>query len=417
MGDQQPFKILGLCNGSIGGNSEIVLKVALQSLQEASARPTSVSWIHVPSVMIPRNPKPLKSAVDISLGNVKSMKAGVSAPAAGSGAVAAIDAADDRRAVLDAILDADALVFATPVYSHQPPGFLKAVIDRILGPFADAAFVQRAMERKAAGDPKFRDQPVDTRVLKPRAVGFLVVAGSPQFDQITMALPTLHQFVYPIHGKVVDQIVLRGFASPGSVIYKSNGEAVERARELGRNVASQLGKSFDDAEYLGPTPEGACPHCHLAKFDYFGGEANEIGCLVCGTHGNLVVGEDGKITPVWPESGNEWSCITMDGKRIHCDHIQEASAAEASALQAFPPAKFEEIKKGYLDIDIAKTPLPSQQQPQKPPQNGDIGSDEAAHGWRKVKELWVSIKDSCLGRDNGSSKSTKWDSSKGELSA
>jgi multimeric flavodoxin WrbA len=298
--------------------------------------------------MIPRNPKPLKSAADISLGSVATMKTGISIPE---------DLVDDRGAILDAILDADALIFATPVYSHQPPGFLKAVTDRILGPFTDAAFVQSALERKQAGDPKFKDQAIDVRVLKPRVVGFLAVSGSPRNEHITMALPTLHQFVYPIHAKVVDQVVLPGFASPGSVIFKDGGWAVERAKMLGRNVASQLGKEFDNAVYLGAEPAGSCPYCHLAKLDFFGGSGNEIGCVVCGARGKLAV-ENNEIKPVWgPDSS--WSCITMEGKQLHLHHVQEAGMEEAKALQSFDPAKFETVRESLLDTGIPILSLPS----------------------------------------------------------
>lgn len=344
----RPFRILGLCNGSKEGNSEILLKAALQAIQTVRPKSTKISWVHVPSVLIPRNPKPLDSASDISLGNVVSMKAGTD-----SGNFFG----DDRRAILDAILDADALIFATPVYSHQPPGFLKAVTDRILGPFTDAALVQRIIERRMAGDPRFQSQPVDMRVLKPRVVGFLVVAGSDYIEHITMALPTLHQFVYPIHAKVVDQVVLAGYASPGSVIYKNGGKAVARAQELGKNIATQLGKEFDIAEYLGPEPEGACPYCHLAKIDFFGGDAADIGCIVCGAKGNLVM-DEGKIVPAWT-SEPQWSCITMEGKRLHVDHIQEAGMQESNALRSFPASKAEETKREFLQIDIPALRLPS----------------------------------------------------------
>jgi len=41
--------ILGLVNGSIGGNSEILLKATLLSTKHANPSITT-SWIHVPSV-------------------------------------------------------------------------------------------------------------------------------------------------------------------------------------------------------------------------------------------------------------------------------------------------------------------------------------------------------------------------------
>src|SRR5262245_19961601 len=117
--------ILGIANGSQGGNSEILLKAALRAATTANSS-ISTSWIHAPSVSIPRNPKPLSGAQDISLG--------VNSDLHSANGNVHYDIPDDRASVLNAILDADALIFATAVYSHQPAGFLKAVVDRIMGP-------------------------------------------------------------------------------------------------------------------------------------------------------------------------------------------------------------------------------------------------------------------------------------------
>ena len=89
--------VLGLCNGSLRGNSEILLKVALTEVQAQDPTITT-SWIHVPSLIIPPNPAPLVGTLDISMGGNKSQMNGEKAHAV----------ADDRRAALNAILDADA---------------------------------------------------------------------------------------------------------------------------------------------------------------------------------------------------------------------------------------------------------------------------------------------------------------------
>lgn len=52
--------ILGLCNGSINGNSEILLKAALK-VDTAIDSSLTVSWIHVPSVVLPRQHVPFRS--------------------------------------------------------------------------------------------------------------------------------------------------------------------------------------------------------------------------------------------------------------------------------------------------------------------------------------------------------------------
>jgi hypothetical protein len=72
-----------------------------------------------------------------------------------------------------------------------------------------------------------------------------------------------------MHAKVVDQEVFLGYGTPGGVVLKDDGTTILRVQKLGQNVASQLGRAFDDAESLGPTPQGACPCCKLSKNGFF----------------------------------------------------------------------------------------------------------------------------------------------------
>ncbi len=59
---------------------------------------------------------------------------------------------------------------------------------------------------------------------------------------------------------VVDQVQLEGAGTPRSIVLDES--ALARAEVLGRNVAEQIGRSFEEAEYRGDEP-GACPLCHL----------------------------------------------------------------------------------------------------------------------------------------------------------
>ncbi|GAB7322741.1 hypothetical protein MBLNU13_g05324t1, partial [Cladosporium sp. NU13] len=335
--------ILGLANGTFGGNSEILLKAALSAASEHDATITS-SWIHVPSVVIPPNPPSLPGALDISHGKNASMRGPASASA---------DGPDDRAAVLDAILDADALIFATPVYSRQPAGTLKAVIDRILGPYTDCSFAIRAKERKAVGDPLYQNVNIDERLLKPRVAAFICAAGSMETNQATMALPTLHTLIFSLHVKVVDQVVCYGVPIPGMVSFKEGGKAVLRAQELGRNVASQVGKAFDDAVYLGPHPRGACTYCHLKKIELK--EENSIECVTCGAQGKLAAAPDGVMEPLWNKDCDV-SSINMAGKRRHLDVVENGSKHAPLALMN---PEFKKKKDAWTSLVIPQVTLPS----------------------------------------------------------
>ncbi|KAF3038048.1 hypothetical protein E8E11_002019 [Didymella keratinophila] len=341
--------ILGLANGSIGGNSTILLKAALLAAKEF-VPDTTTSWIHVPSLSYPPNAGPLSHAQDVSMGANKGNNDHGSALN-----VPAKEIVDDRKALYEEIMNADAILFSSAVYSHQPAGSLKAVLDKVLGSYTDPAFASRILAGKRSGDAKFKDMKVDERILKPRVCGFMCVGGSTTPDQFTMALPTLHLFAYSLHVKVVDQCVVSGCANPGSVISARNGAAMQRAQELGERVASQLGKSFDDAKYLGPEVEGACPACHLAKYDFFGGEGMRMGCVVCGNTGRFIV-NNGKVEVQWDEE-SEYCCIMWRGKEKHIDDIFKNGSAEWKGL-----AGSEKEIERWRTVDVGRVTLPSEQQ-------------------------------------------------------
>ncbi|OAL50418.1 hypothetical protein IQ07DRAFT_631439 [Pyrenochaeta sp. DS3sAY3a] len=323
--------ILGLANGSKGGNSEILLKAALLSAKQSDPSITT-SWIHVPSVSYPPNPKPLASAPDISGGTIASNNLAHDIGSLSLNGHTARPTRDDRAKVFNAILDADALIFSTAVYSHQPAGALKALLDTLLGPYTDPALITRIQAAQRNGEKsKYAAMSFDPRILKPRVAGFLATGGSSTPDQFTMVLPTLHLFAYSLHVKIVDQVVFMGYANPGAVLSARGDEVVQRAKLLGGRVASQIGRPFDDAEYLGPEPEGACPHCHLCKMELFGGAENAIGCVVCGNTGRLRVEGGGKVVTVWDED-SEFCCVTMKGKMKHVDDIFKKGSAEWKGL-------------------------------------------------------------------------------------
>ncbi|KAF3040904.1 hypothetical protein E8E12_005938 [Didymella heteroderae] len=341
--------ILGLANGSIEGNSTILLKAALLAAKEADPG-TTTSWLHIPSLSYPPNAGPLSHAQDVSMGaNKGNNDHGSSTKGHASETV------DDRKTLYESIMDADALLFSTAVYSHQPAGALKAVLDKVLGPYTDPAFASRIVAGQRAGDAKFSAMRVDERILKPRVAGFMAVGGSTTPDQFAMALPTLHLFAYSLHVKVVDQCVVPGCANPGSVISARDGSAMLRAKELGRRVASQMGRAFDDARYLGPEVEGGCPHCHLAKYDFFGGEEMRMGCVVCGNTGRFLV-DGGKVKVEW-DAESDYCCITWRGKEKHIDDIFKNGSAEWKGL-----AGSKKELEAWREVDVGRITLPSERQ-------------------------------------------------------
>jgi hypothetical protein len=157
---------------------------------------------------------------------------------------------------------------------------------------------------------------LDERVLRPRVAGLIAVGGSLTPQWKTLALPVLHTLTFSMQTAVVDQLVIAGAGTPQSVVL--DDEALQRAAQLGRNVAHQLGRSFETAEYVGDP--GLCPLCHLDVVELRG---RLVQCATCGAQGRLA--DD--FTVAWNDL--DTSVISMAEKRAHYDEILETAGRHA----------------------------------------------------------------------------------------
>jgi multimeric flavodoxin WrbA len=291
-------RLLGLSAGNPGGSVEIVLKEALMAAEAAGAEVELVRLddldLEAPAGKIP----------------------------------------DDAWWFWERLMDADGLVAAAPIISRTIPGRLKVLIDLLLGPNADRAIVEKLAAVRASGQEPQVPFRLDERVLRPRVAGFIAVGGSLTEQWKGLALPAMHILTFSMHTAVVDQIVLRGAGTPQSVVL--DAEALERSAALGANVAAQLGRTFDEAEYVGPP--GLCPLCHLDAITLTG---RDVRCATCGATGHL---ED-DLSVRW--TGLDTSVISMAEKRAHYDEILETAErhaavrdqidAKASTYRSFDP--------------------------------------------------------------------------------
>jgi multimeric flavodoxin WrbA len=276
-------RLLGLGCGQPNGSAEILLKAALQ---EAEATGASVELVRLDELHIP---------------------SGHDAPEP-----------DDIWWFWERLVACDGLIVSTPIISRTVAARLKLLIDRLLGPNADAAIIDELVAvKRAGGDPAvpFR---VDERVLKPRVAGFIAVGGSLTSQWKTLTLPLMHTTTFSMHMAVVDQVQFEGAGTPRSIVLDPG--AIERAQRLGRNVAWQMGHAFDEAEYLGDEP-GLCPMCHL---DVVVLRGRAVECATCGARGEL--GED--LAVRW--TNLDRSVISMTEKRAHYREIVETAQRHAA---------------------------------------------------------------------------------------
>src|SRR4051812_39152948 len=202
-------RLLGLGCGQRHGSAEILLKAALRVAEEEHG--AQVELVRLDDLRLPSGPD---------------------APEP-----------DDAWWLWERLVESDGLIISTPIISRTVAARLKLLGDRLLGPNADAAIIEQLLAaRRSGGDPvvPFR---VDERVLKPRVAGFLAVGGSltPQWKALT--LPVLHTTTFSMSIAVVDQVQFEGAGTPRSIVLDQG--ALDRAAQLGRTVAGQLGRGLE----------------------------------------------------------------------------------------------------------------------------------------------------------------------------
>lgn len=292
-------RLLGLSAGAIGGSAEIVLKEALRAAESSGA---DVELVRLDELRLPTGPDPQHP--------------------------------DDAWWLWDRLLEADGLIVSAPIYSRTVPARLKILMDRLLGPNADRAIVERLIAMREAGLEPAVPFRLDERVLRPRVAGLIGVGGSLTPQWKTLMLPVMHTLTFSMQIAVVDQFLVHGAGTQRSVVL--DDQAVRRSAQLGAHVASQLGRSFEEAEYAGEP--GLCPLCHLDVVELRG---REVRCASCGARGHL--GDDFAV--VWTDL--DTSVISMAEKRDHYDEILQTAArhgavrelieARASAYDSYDP--------------------------------------------------------------------------------
>lgn len=294
------MNVLGLSAGSTGGNSEILLKIALKAAQDAGMTP---EMVRVGDLALPGG-RP-------------------GTPPTGT--------PDDRPWLTEKLIACDALIISAPVYTRSPSAVLKLLADRAFGPRIDVAAVMRAQVGKQNGDPRHAHTIVDERVLKPRVGGLISVAGATSQDWATFGIPLMHQATFSMQIAIVDQIDVLGAPMPGTVLFDE--ASIERAAQLGRNIAAEVGKPFDDAVYHGAP--GVCPICHCNLVIPHGDETE---CATCAARGALTI-VDGKPRLTVTGEGRKRSILTLEAKFHHQDEIDAVGSRIMPRLADIAPLR------------------------------------------------------------------------------
>lgn len=292
------MKLLGLSAGRKMGNSEILLKEALISAKEFGVE---VELLRLQELKI----KPCTGCISCS----KDQQSG--------GTGACIIKGDDMPFFNEKLLECDGIILSTPVYILTPPGYFKVLCDRI-GPSHDVAW---QMEAKKIAEANGRESKIDPRFFKPRVGGFIAVGGAPTSDWVSLGLPLMHTFTFPMQIEVIDQMQVIGSPLPGQVVL--NEKVMERASKLGKHVAQAIGKPADQLKWMGDEP-GTCPLCHSNVMIV--GKTTTVECAICGIKGELKQ-QNGEIIITFSKEEQSMGRLTLAGKKKHFDDVLETVKA------------------------------------------------------------------------------------------
>ncbi|NVL91386.1 MAG: flavodoxin family protein [Desulfobacterales bacterium] len=242
MAETKKKKIIGLSCGRVNGNSEILLKEACMGAEE----------LGVESEII--------RAMELRVKPCKGCEACAMAMARGKEARCAIKD-DDVPWILEKTLVEDCgLIVSAPVYHLRSNGYFEIIGERML--------------------PTMFRHP---EILKKTRVGAIISVGGGEPEWTPLGLTTINIFVQ--HTRIlVDEMQVNFVGRPGAILMKE--EDIQRARELGQNVARAMMMPIEEVKFVGDETDVACPvcHCNVLKVPE---KLPDVYCPVCWVQGTI----------------------------------------------------------------------------------------------------------------------------------
>ena len=277
---------MGVTAGRKNSNSEILLKEALIACEEAGAEVTMIN---------------LRDYHILDCTGCTSCTIGMSQ---GKNVGCVLDDKDDKKKIMDVLLNQDAVIFSVPTYDLMPSAEYLAFAQRSLS--YETAFLE------TIGAIEHRD----------RVAGLISVGGSTRAWQ-SMALEGMQATMFTTDMKVVDMILATKVPGPAQCLL--DDELIQRAHKMGENIIKAVMTPPENRTWLGDEDMGWCPNCHsnalaLGEMQW-DGLHYPIECQVCGAGGTLEKTEDGKWKFVIQENGLLKDRTTVEGRARHLEEI------------------------------------------------------------------------------------------------
>ena len=250
-------RVLGINFGRPNGNDEILLKIALNAAREEGCEVELIrynEWKILPCTGC----------------------GACHAPGRGGKCVLK----DDMELLEDRILDADGIIYASPIYIWGPTGGFTAMSDRF-GPNRDRVLIKW---RNGGDMEKVKEAGYDLRMWKERVGAYIAVGGTMNPNYATMATSLMPCMTHSMQIRVVDELIALDSTMPGHVC--KHADKLQKAAELGRNVARSIGVPKEELQWYGES--GTCPYCHHNLFNVSDGNET-ITCCTCGVEGKVTI--------------------------------------------------------------------------------------------------------------------------------
>ena len=296
------MKILGISFGRAGKSCDQLTKQALLAAQAAGAE---VKFINT---------------IKMDIGHCRSCAACIIGRDTGRQIQCAFR--DDYQALEEAILDADGVSVAAPVYALGPVGQLKNFIDRF-GPAHDIAGASAEQEKRRAAGTELLDE----RIFAPKYVAYISVGGAVTRNWTAMGLPNFRMFAASTCWTCVGQLDVWGMGERGMPVFDEG--LMDQAAGLGQHMAESIGKAPEDIEWYGE--EGVCPVCHNSLISL--GKTTAVECPICGIRGTLSVDGD-RVSVSFSEAERKRARGTWGGQMEHYNEICYMVGRSIEKLQA-----------------------------------------------------------------------------------
>lgn len=304
------MKILGLSFGRVMKNCDILTKKALMA---AEAQGAQVQFINLMNKRIDH----CKGCGACSAGmkHGKAIKCVIK---------------DDYDEIEQAILDADGIIMAAPVYSLGVSGQFKNLLDRFSAAHDRAALRNENEKRKLEGSPL-----LDERYTKDRFAAYLSVGGASTPHWVSLGLPMMQLFGFSTKVQVVDQINAYDMGRCGNPLL--NRALMQQVAALGEHVSEAV--VHQDGTWRGGE-DYQCPICHGSLLMV--GATPVVTCPICGIHGTMTI-EDNQVRVDFPLKEQLRARNTDCGLQEHFDEIKAMPGIAIPRLQA---------EKEYLDQEM-----------------------------------------------------------------